>query len=175
MHPQGVLQAPAPLLGRLEARLVLDAVQRDGRVLVVVGDNRFDAYGLLSAARARRIEEAAADGVDVVRAFTVHQLATLLVRDLPRHVAAAQPALVLVTGFLDLFLDEDVRPAEARALLARVLRALRALDAPLVVTYAPPRDAVARGLAALVADGLPRIAAPAAEPTPRLESFAEAA
>ena len=173
MH--ATLVAPRDRLGPLERRLVLETVARGGEVLLVSGDNRLDAYALLDAARARRMEDAVADGVLVVRAFTVHQLATLLVRDVPYLARTRRPALVLVTGILDMFLDEDVRPDEAATLMKRVLRTLRALDVPVVATHAPPGAGLARALADLLQEGLPARVDVGPAPQPTLEAFAGAA
>jgi hypothetical protein len=171
-----LLVAPPQALGEAEARLILETVARREDVLLVSGDNRIDALGLLARARVRGLEDAVADGLVETRAFTVHQFATLLEETLPRMAKERRAGLALVTGVLEPFLDEDVRPDEARVLLARVLRALRAWSAgsgvPLVLTHAPAHGAHAARLAALVAAAASARIEPARAPAqPRLEAY----
>ena len=166
-------------LSALEARLVLDTVASGADVLLVCGDNRLDAYGLLALARARGLEAEAADGVWLARAFTVHQFVALLEETLPQLARERRVGLALVTGFLEPFLDEDVPPAEGRVLLARSVRRLDAwsagLGAPVVATSSPsgPRAQQFAALAeeALGAPALMTGHARAAPAMRRLESF----
>lgn len=176
-----LLVATPDVLGEAEARLILDAVARQEDVLLICGDNRLDAYGLLARARTMGLENALADGVLLARAFTVHQFAALLENTLP-HMAQERPAtgLALVTGILEPFLDEDVRPAEARTLLARVLRTLESWSAqsgvPLVLSHSQVRaTGAAAGLAAMIEDASgERVAVSFARTTRPLESYAAA-
>lgn len=172
-----LLEGEAALLSAAEARLVLDAAARGLDALLVSGDNRLDAYGLLAHARTRGLEDALADGLVLARAFTVHQLAALVEETLPR-MARERPAgrvgVAVVAGLLDPFRDEDVRPSEARALLRRVLRGLAAWSAsagvPAVATFTPGAYADAARDA-----GLPvRRVAPAARGAVTLDRFAAA-
>lgn len=148
-----LLVAPMPVLEDLEARLLLDAVAHGGEALLACGDNRLDAYALLRRARTRGLGDALADGTWLSRAFTVHQLVTLLEDTLPR-LARERPARVaLVTGLLGTFLDEDVEPDEARTLLRRSLRHLAAWAAesrlPVAATLETPVGPAARALAGI--------------------------
>lgn len=170
-----VLVTPRHALGSAEARLILDAVAAGQSVLLVSGDNRVDAYGLLALARRRGIEEAVAQDVSVARAFTVHQLASLLVDHLPRMTDETRADLVLVAGLLDLFLDEDVQPAEGLVLLRRVLRALPTVRARIVLTYPPPVTARAAVLAHLVDEAIPRRIDLPRPAQARIESYADPA
>lgn len=180
-----LLVAPPEVLAATEAALIL-ATAREREVLLVNGDNRFDAYGLLAQARARGLEAEVADGLHLARAFTVHQLASLVEETLPR-LAQEHPraGLVLVTGLLELFLDEDVEAGEARRLLARVLRTLRAWTATtnLPVLATTTSAGSARGLLPLARDAVvrtleePPVALPlprVALPQTRLSAFVEA-
>ncbi|HUR69873.1 MAG TPA: hypothetical protein VM370_11565 [Candidatus Thermoplasmatota archaeon] len=115
------------LLAEFEARLLLDAAARGQDSVLICGDNRLDAYGLLARARAMGIEDALADGVHLARAFTLHQFVALVEETLPRMARETDASLALVTGSLDLFADEDVTEAEARVLLPRMMRRLGAL------------------------------------------------
>lgn len=170
-----VLVAPRHALGSAEARLILDAVAAGQSVLLVSGDNRVDAYGLLALARRRGMEEAVAQDVSVARAFTVHQLAALLVDHLPRMADETRADLVLVAGLLDLFLDEDVQPAEGLVLLRRVLRALPTVRARIVLTHPPPATARAAALAYLVDEAIPRRIDLPRPAQARIDSYADPA
>lgn len=173
--PLTLVEGAPAFLSRIEARHILDAAERGMDALLVSGDNRLDAYGLLAQARVRGLEDAVADGLVLARAFTVHQFAALVEETLPRMAEGRRPAVALVTGLLEPFRDEDVRPAEARILLRRVLRTLDAWGAssgvPVVATYTPGALAdVARGT------GLPHArAAPSPLAPWTLDRFAEVA
>jgi hypothetical protein len=152
-----LLVAPPEALTEAETRLILDAVARHEDVLLICGDNRLDAYGLLARARPLGLENALADGVLLARAFTVHQFAALLESTLPQMAEERVAGLALVTGILEPFLDEDVRPAEARVLLSRVLRTLEAWSqrsgVPLVLSHSQVRaTGTAAQLAAMIED-----------------------
>ncbi|GEM_PF-5078008 len=165
--------APPAWLDGLVARLLLEAVAsgRDG--VLVCGDNRLDAYGLLAQARARGLESEMADGVWLARAFTVHQLVALLEETLPAMARGRPVGVALATGLLEMFLDEDVALQESRVLLRRSLRRLDAWAAqsafPVVATLSPAPGPRAEALLAEVrACGAQRVemAAPASGRTP---------
>jgi len=171
--------APPVLLGEVEARLLLDVVARGQDVVLVCGDNRLDAFGLLARARSRGLEDALADGVRLTRAFTVHQFVALLEETLPRMAREQGTGLALVTGVLEPFLDEDVTPAEARALLPRTLDRLARTGAdcglPVVATN-PPRTGRLADLARAHAPSCVEMGTWRVEgPQRRLDAFAEVA
>lgn len=120
--------------------LLAGAVAEARDALVVDGGNWLDVYRLGDAAQARGLpRDAVLAGVQVARGFTAHQLQSLVEDALGERLAdAAPPSLVLVSDLPDMYLDEDLAPAEARALLQRALATLRRLAAthrvPIVVT-----------------------------------------
>ncbi|MHB8605725.1 MAG: hypothetical protein ACYDCK_10770 [Thermoplasmatota archaeon] len=156
-----LLVASHDALADLEARLLLEVASRGLDSLLICGDNRLNAHRLLALARSRGVEDALADGVHLARAFTVHQFAALLEETLPRLAAARAPyaGVALATGFLDLFLDEDVRAAEARVLLSRTVRRLaewsREQAFPVVATLAPTASRDAEALLGLASALVP--------------------
>jgi hypothetical protein len=105
-----------------------------------------------------------ADGVIIARAFTVHQLATLLETELPHQVKARVPnaSLVLVPGLLTMFEDDEIDAAEARAILGHALRHVTAwaeeTGVP-VLALAPPGPDV-RGLRELTGHHVARVIEP---------------
>jgi len=108
-------------------------------VFVVDGANRFDVYVLCDFADSREIEaEALLERFRVVRAFTCHQLVTLVCRDLKGWLGDAD--VVLGLGLCEMFLDEDLRREETDVLFARLLEGINELKAirPLVLAQPEP-------------------------------------
>ena len=97
-------------------------------VLYVDGANAFDPYILSRLAReAGRPPKAVMQRLRLSRAFTCHQLETLLVERLPRAVADFRPGLVVISGWSRLFHDEHVPLREALRLLEGSVRRVRAI------------------------------------------------
>lgn len=142
---------------------IMDALYADaavqGRVVLVAdGGNTVDAYRLVEAGRRRALarfggaasrrdlaahEEAPLDLVRVARGFTLHQLQAIVEDGLAQQAEAAKDAglavgLVAAPGLLNMSLDADVRPEEARVLAQRAIAAVKRLatrlDAPALVT-----------------------------------------
>lgn len=126
---------------------------RGRRVLVVDAANRFDPYGVVREARRRGLApRAALSRVEVVRAFTSHQLVRLLAEELPAHLAAGD--LVLLLGPATLFYDEQVPLAERLRLFRELVHLLTAVKtrAPLLLLQPPlPRGAANRHFGKLLA------------------------
>lgn len=125
------------------ARLVLAAHRCGQRAFQVIAGNRHDVYGLAAAAKAEGLDprEVLRSSV-LARAFTAHQLASLLEDTLP--VAMAEPlAFAAVVDPLDLYADEEeLSREEGIALLQRGLAKLRLLarrrpEVPLFVVQRP--------------------------------------
>jgi hypothetical protein len=103
---------------------------REGRVLYVDGANAFDPYTLVRIARRAGTDaRGLLSRLKVTRAFTCHQLETLLCERLAAAVVAERPALVVVAGWSDLFHDENVPEREAMRLLERTARAVQSVAA----------------------------------------------
>ncbi|MEM2870322.1 MAG: hypothetical protein QW379_07900 [Thermoplasmata archaeon] len=81
-------------------------------------------YGIL-AGRSREVVEEVLRSIYVARAFTAHQLESLIVERLGPMAERIGPAFVGVLGLDALFLDGELDPYEARAMRARCLRSLR--------------------------------------------------
>lgn len=148
----------APWGADLVDLLYADVAVQGRVVLVADGANSLDVYRLAAAARRRALvrlprdaarvevaaqEELALDRVRVARGFTLHQLQAIVEDLLPREAERAQAdglevGLVSAPGLLNMSLDQDVQPDEARVLAERALRTLRALarrlDAPVLMT-----------------------------------------
>lgn len=116
------------------------ALAHSGPLRVVDGGNRFNVYAVARAARRRSANlRALLERIHLARAFTCHQMLTLLA-GLP---TAPHPTLVI--DLLATFYDESVPQAESAHLLRACLLHLRRLSAaaPLVISARPPAQAAA--------------------------------
>ncbi len=119
----------AGIFGDGAPALALRALARpllSGETAVVVdGGNRFDPYAIGRAAAALGGDgRAALSRIHVSRAFTCHQLETLLSRELPGALARFGAPLALVLGLPETFADPDVPYPEACRIFRRCLSAL---------------------------------------------------
>ena len=115
-----------PLMNSFAARLALS-----GTVRVLDGGNSFDALSVARQVRRRTADlEAALGRLSVARAFTCHQMVTLL----SEQPASKKP--VLVMDLLATFCDESVPVIERSRLLDQALVELRRLSraAPLAAS-----------------------------------------
>ena len=133
-------------------------------VLYVDGANAFDPYILSALAKdAGQPPKAVMQRLHLTRAFTCHQLETLLVERLPGAIARYHPGLVVVSGWSHLFHDENVPAREAFRLLqntARRIHALAQAGQPILATHpeepATPRLKPLREILTRAADGVAR-------------------
>jgi hypothetical protein len=95
------------------------AAVRGFEVLVADGANAFDPYVVSRFAKKEGLPpDELLKKIWIARAFTCHQLATLVRERLESRVSAEKASLVVLLGPCTLFLDEDV-PGEEAALLFR--------------------------------------------------------
>ncbi|HEY7676154.1 MAG TPA: hypothetical protein VIG69_03700 [Candidatus Methylomirabilis sp.] len=123
------------------------------RVLYLDGANAFDPYIPARMAREAGLDpRPVLDRLFVSRAFTCHQLETLMVDRLDAAIRARRPGLVVVSGWSHLFHDENVPFREALRLLeatAGSVRRLAARGTPFLATHEDgPRTPRLRPLAA---------------------------
>ncbi len=134
-------------------------------VLYVDGANAFDPYILSTLARdAGQPPKAVLQRLHLSRAFTCHQLETLIAERLPGAIAHHRPGLVVVSGWSHLFHDENVPAHEAFRLFQNTVGQIRALaeaGQPILATH--PLEPVTSRLRPLgetltrVADGVVRL------------------
>ncbi len=134
-------------------------------VLYVDGANAFDPYILSRLARdAGQSPKAVMQRLRLTRAFTCHQLETLIVERLSSAIAHHHPGLVVISGWSHLFHDENVPLREAFRLLqntARRIRSLTEAGQPVLATH--PEEPVTPRLKPLgemltrAADGVARL------------------
>jgi hypothetical protein len=134
-------------------------------VLYLDGANTFDPYLLARLAReAGRAPAGLLAQLRLSRAFTCHQLETLIAERLPAAIARYRPGLVVVSGWSHLFHDEHVPTREALRLFqhtACCLRDLAAAGQSILATHpetpVTPRLRPLGAIAAAAADTLLRL------------------
>jgi hypothetical protein len=133
-----VLAGPGYVLD-LGTTLAGRAVLSGRTVLYVDGANAFDPYILSRLAReAGQPPKAVMQRLQLSRAFTCHQLETLLVERLPGAIAHFRPGLVVISGWSHLFHDENVPTREALSLFqgsARRMHTLAETGQPILATH----------------------------------------
>ena len=98
----------------------------DADVVFVDGGNSVDPHGLVRLAKRIGLERLdVLPRVRVARAFTCHQMATLVVERLEEEVAESGARLVILSCLPEMYLDEDVPYGEAHQLFLRSLRRIR--------------------------------------------------
>ena len=113
-------------------------VNDPAHLLVLDGGNCFNIYPVARLLRRHTVHvEAALAGIQVARAFTCFEMASLLKRS--AHHSGPPPAAVLVLDFLSTFRDENVPLSERQRLLHTCLPPLRRLakESMLLVTARP--------------------------------------
>lgn len=110
-----VLGASASALG---IQYAAQAAGENQTVVFLCGDNRFDPYAVARHARLQGCDaRAVLQRILIARAFTAYQLAELLARIEPNHIAGP----VIVSGLCTAFFDEDLSHTEAARLFYRTL------------------------------------------------------
>ncbi len=111
-----------------------------GPLLVVDGNNCFDAYLVARLLRQQDAEVSASlKRLRVARAFTCYQMVALIQEARLRQLAQADSEPVFVLDFLAMFRDEAIPLSERRRLLRDCLPDLRSLSqrAPVLVCTRP--------------------------------------
>jgi hypothetical protein len=159
------LLAGPPFVLDLGTTLAGRAILSGRTVLYVDGANAFDPYILSALARdAGQPPKVVMQRLHLSRAFTCHQLETLIVERLPSAIVHYRPDLVVISGWSHLFHDENVPAREAFRLLqntARRIRSLTEAGQPILATH--PEEPVTPRLQPLgeiltrAADGVARL------------------
>lgn len=110
----------------LTTLLCVRAVMEGGSVVFVDGGNSVDPHGMVALGkRAGLTREEILPKVHVARAFTCHQMTTLLLDMLDKKLEETGADLAVLACLPEMYLDEDVDGGEAHALFQRSLRAAR--------------------------------------------------
>ena len=128
------------LVTRLCVRALLPRRQGglQSQVLFIDAGNTSDLYQCVNFARQYGMDlTKVLDGIIVSRAFTVHQLASLIIMELPDAMKRFGAGLVVISGLLKMFLeDPQVDRKEARRLLGEMMIAIKRIahDALVVIS-----------------------------------------
>jgi hypothetical protein len=125
LRPGLVLFGGHPHSSRLSHYFLAAPLLRGETVLFLDAANCFDPYRIVAMARkGRRFPPDVLRSIRVSRAFTCFQMAELI----ERTAAAARnyrARCIVLTGFPDIFDDEEISPAEAKSVFSRALSVLR--------------------------------------------------
>lgn len=104
-------------------------LSRGERVFFLDGDNRFNPYPLVQLAKEIGHDpKAFLSSLFVSRAFTCHQMGSLMLNQLQNGLETHLPYLVILCAPLETFYDESVPSIEAKNLLLHVVAALKRLS-----------------------------------------------
>jgi len=110
----------------LTTLLCVRAVMEGHEVVFLDGGNSVDPHGMVALGkRAGMMREEVLPRVHVARAFTCHQMTTLILDMLDRKLEETGAGFAVFACLPEMFLDEDVERGEAHQLFQRSLRALR--------------------------------------------------
>jgi hypothetical protein len=125
------------LLTRLCVRALLPANYGgldSPHVVVVDAGNKSDFYQTVNFAKQYGLDlNSTLDRIIVSRTFTIYQLKSLLMRELPKVIEKYRPSVVIVPGLLDLFADPNIKKKEAKIVIARIMQLIKALSNRLLV------------------------------------------
>jgi len=110
----------------LTTLLCVRAVMEGHEVVFLDGGNSVDPHGMVAIAkRAGIAREEVLPRVHVARAFTCHQMTTLILDMLDKKLKETQAGLAIFACLPTMYLDEDVERSEAHQLFQRSLRSVR--------------------------------------------------
>ena len=125
------------LLTRLCVRTLLPANHGgldSPNVIIVDAGNKSDYYQTVRFVRQYGLDlHGTLDRIIVSRTFTIHQLKSLLQKELPKVVQKYQARAVIVPGLLDLFDDPNIKKKEAKRVIERITKTLDAISGRLLV------------------------------------------
>jgi hypothetical protein len=133
-----ILGRPAiTLVTRLCVRAMLPWRQGglQSRVLFIDAGNTSDIYQCVNFARQYGMDlSRVLDSILVSRAFTIHQLASLIILELPEAIKRFGARLVVVSGLLSMFFqDPSADKTEAKRLLREMMAAVRRVSGEAIV------------------------------------------
>jgi hypothetical protein len=115
-------------VARVAVRTAAAAVNHGIAVAIIDGAMAFDVMAIAADAQRRRVPpERWLRHIYIARAFTCHQVATLLCERLDPLLASQSVGLVILLGPCTTFFDENVPFKDAFLLFQRVLRKIEAL------------------------------------------------
>ena len=111
---------------QLATLLAVRAVMEGHEVVFLDGGNSVDPHGMVALGkRAGLSREEILPRVHVARAFTCHQMTTLILDMLDKKLEKTRAGLAVLACLPEMFLDEDVEIGEAHQLFQQSMRAIR--------------------------------------------------
>jgi len=111
---------------RLTTLLCVRAIMEGEAVVFVDGGNSVDPHGMVAMGkRVGLTREEILPKVHVARAFTCHQMTTLILDMMDRKMDETGAGLLVLACLPEMYLDEDVEAGEAHQLFQRSMRAIR--------------------------------------------------
>ena len=103
-------------------------------VIIVDAGNKSDFYQTVDFARQYGLDlKSALDRIIVSRTFTIYQLKSLLLRELPKVIEKYRTSVVIVPGLLDMFDDPNIKKKEAKKVIPRIMQLLADLSNRMLV------------------------------------------
>jgi DNA-directed RNA polymerase subunit RPC12/RpoP len=103
-------------------------------VIIVDAGNKSDFYQTVDFCKQYGLNlQNTLDRIIVSRTFTIYQLKSLLLRELPKVVRQYQAGVVIVPGLLDLFEDPNIKKKEAKKVISRIMGTLGDISDRLLV------------------------------------------
>ena len=125
---QAILLCGDPDVRLAALRIAVSALLAGETVFWVEGANRFDLYTLTEAAKKWGVDpHPLLRRIEIARAFTIHQIDTLVARSLPRVLRERPDAPAIISDPLALCWDAEVPYADARRVVRRLADAVRGL------------------------------------------------
>ena len=110
------------LLLAVRAQLPYQLGGLESSVVFVDGGNTFRLYKVSRLARLHHLKpREVLERIFISRAFTMHQMTSLLLDGLEEAAKRHGAKLVIVSDFEGLFLDEDIKPEESREIFSQVV------------------------------------------------------
>lgn len=151
------LDSESRFLYDLTAQICVRSYATFGKDVVFVdGGNSMDPHAISQVCRKRHVDRHdALSSIKVARAFTAHQLSTLINDDLEKLLDETGASTLVVSRFLDLFLDKDMSWTESFQLIKRSMRSLRKYTmqhdlVTLVTNHGPRKTEYRKGLKELM-------------------------
>ncbi len=110
----------------LTTLLCVRAVMEGHEVVFLDGGNSVDPHGMVALGkRVGLTREEVLPRVHVARAFTCHQMTTLILDMLDKKMGETRAGMAVLACLPEMYLDEDVEVGEAHQLFQRSVRAIR--------------------------------------------------
>lgn len=103
-------------------------------VVIVDAGNKSDFYQTVNFCKQYGLQlSSTLDRIIVSRTFTIYQLKSLLLRELPKVIQKYSPSVVIVPGLLDMFEDPNIKKKEAKKVITRIMQLLTDLSNRMLV------------------------------------------